>query len=65
MKYLNLLLIFAPIAILGELVFHWPPTLLFVASALAVIPAAGLLGQATEELAARIEALEEARDARA
>jgi Ca2+:H+ antiporter len=52
MKYLNILLIFAPVAILGRLL-GWPPTLLFVASALAVIPTAGLLGQATEELAAR------------
>jgi Ca2+:H+ antiporter len=52
MKYLSILLIFAPVAILGELL-KWPPTLLFVASALAVIPAAGIMGQATEELAAR------------
>ena len=51
MKYLNLLLIFAPVAILGRILGDWPPTLLFVASAIAVIPAAGLLGQATEELA--------------
>ncbi len=50
MKYLNILLIFAPIAILGRLL-GWSPTLLFAASALAVIPAAGILGQATEELA--------------
>ena len=52
MKYLSILLIFAPVAILGRLL-GWPPTLLFVASALAVIPTAGILGQATEELAAR------------
>jgi Ca2+:H+ antiporter len=51
-KYLNILLIFAPVAILGE-ILKWPPTLLFVTSALAVIPAAGILGQATEELAGR------------
>ncbi len=50
MKYLNLLLLFAPVAILGRFL-DWPPTLLFVTSALAVIPAAGILGQATEELA--------------
>lgn len=50
MKYLNILLVFAPIAIAGELL-HWSPTLLFITSALAVIPAAGILGQATEELA--------------
>jgi Ca2+:H+ antiporter len=52
MKYLNILLIFAPIAILGRLL-GWPPPLLFAASALAVIPTAGIMGQATEELAAR------------
>lgn len=51
MKYLNLLLLFAPIAILGR-ILGWSPTLLFIASALAVIPTAGILGQATEELAA-------------
>jgi Ca2+:H+ antiporter len=49
-KYLNVLLIFAPIAILGR-VLGWSPTVVFITSALAVIPAAGLLGQATEELA--------------
>jgi Ca2+:H+ antiporter len=49
-KYLNILFIFAPVAIIGQLL-GWPATLVFVASALAVIPAAGLLGQATEELA--------------
>jgi Ca2+:H+ antiporter len=51
-KYLNLLLIFAPIAIIGRFL-GWSPTLLFISSALAVIPTAGILGQATEELAAR------------
>lgn len=50
MKYLSLLLIFAPIAIIGSLL-HWPETWLFVASSLAVIPLAGILGRATEELA--------------
>ncbi|MGQ9841047.1 MAG: calcium/proton exchanger, partial [Anaerolineae bacterium] len=51
MKHLNLLLLFAPVAILGRFL-GWSPTLLFVTSALAVIPTAGILGQATEELAA-------------
>ncbi|MCX7706672.1 MAG: calcium/proton exchanger [Anaerolineae bacterium] len=50
MRYLNLLLLFAPIAILGRFL-DWSPTLLFITSALAVIPTAGILGQATEELA--------------
>jgi Ca2+:H+ antiporter len=49
-KYLNILFAFAPIAILGQF-FGWPATVIFIASALAVIPAAGLLGRATEELA--------------
>ncbi|MBM4457396.1 MAG: calcium/proton exchanger [Chloroflexi bacterium] len=51
MKYLNILLVFAPVAIVGRLL-GWSPTLLFIASALAVVPVAGILGQATEELAA-------------
>lgn len=50
MKYLNVLLIFAPVAILGR-ILGWSPTIVFITSALAVIPTAGLLGQATEELA--------------
>ena len=50
MKYLNILLVFAPVAIIGSFL-RWPATVLFAISALAVIPAAGLLGQATEELA--------------
>src|SRR5512133_880271 len=52
MKYLNILLVFAPVAIVGSFL-GWSPTLLFVASSLAVIPAAGILGQATEEIATR------------
>jgi Ca2+:H+ antiporter len=49
-KWVYFLLIFAPIAILGEFL-HWSPNLLFVTSALAIIPVAWLLGHATEELA--------------
>lgn len=51
MKYLSLFFIFVPVAVAGEL-FHWSPVLVFVAAALGVIPAAGLMGRATEELAA-------------
>jgi Ca2+:H+ antiporter len=51
LKYLNLLFIFGLVAVAGEL-FHWSPVLVFVAAALSVIPAAGLMGRATEELAA-------------
>ncbi len=50
MKYVRLLLIFIPIAILGELL-HWSPMLIFFTSALAIIPLAGILGNATEVLA--------------
>ncbi len=50
MKFINVLLIFAPLAILGR-ILDWSPTLVFITSALAVIPTAGILGQATEELA--------------
>jgi Ca2+:H+ antiporter len=48
---LNLLLVFVPIAIAADLL-HLDPRLVFVTSALGVIPLAGLLGEATEELAA-------------
>jgi len=49
MKYLKALLVFVPLAILGELL-HWNPLLVFVVSALGVVPLAGLLGEATEHL---------------
>ncbi len=44
------LLVFAPLAILAELQ-HWDPVLVFIFSALAIIPVADLIGEATEELA--------------
>ena len=47
---LNLLLIFVPIAIVLEFT-HASPMLIFVASCLAIIPLAGLMGKATENLA--------------
>ena len=52
-RYLNfnLLLVFVPIAIVGEFL-HWPPLWIFAVSALGVVPLASLIGQATEELAA-------------
>lgn len=50
MKYLNVLLLFVPVAILGEFL-HWNPIVIFFTSALGVVPLAGLLGEATEELA--------------
>lgn len=49
MKYLRLLFIFVPISIFGEFM-HFSPTLMFVFSALAILPLAGLMGEATEEI---------------
>jgi Ca2+:H+ antiporter len=50
---LYLLLIAAPLAIVADLL-HWPAPVVFGLSALGVVPLAGLIGAATEELAARI-----------
>jgi Ca2+:H+ antiporter len=49
-KYLNLLLVFGVVAIVAELL-GWSPLVVFLASALAMIPLAGLMGEATEALA--------------
>ena len=49
MKYLKILLIFIPISIIG-MFLKWSPTMLFIFSALAIIPLAGMIGEATEEL---------------
>lgn len=53
MRIIHFLLIFLPLAILAE-ILHWPPLVIFAASALAVIPLAGLLGEATEVLAEKV-----------
>lgn len=51
MKYVNYgMLLFIPLAILGELL-HWSPVVIFFAAALGVVPLAGFIGQATEMLA--------------
>jgi len=50
MKILYALLIFAPIAVLAR-VFGAPPIVIFVVSALAIIPLSGVLGAATEAVA--------------
>jgi Ca2+:H+ antiporter len=50
MKGIRWLLLCVPLAILAELL-HWSPVMVFAASALAVVPLAGLMGQATEVLA--------------
>ena len=49
-RFLNLLLIFAVVAIVGQ-VLGWSPLVIFVSSGLAMIPLAGLMGEATEALA--------------
>ena len=54
MKYLRYLLIFVPLAIVAEIFFHetaWGTQAIFICSALGLVPLAGLLGEATEELA--------------
>ncbi|MDX1412907.1 MAG: calcium/proton exchanger [Candidatus Promineifilaceae bacterium] len=50
MRGVRLLLLFFPIAILAE-IFHWGDLIIFVTAALAIIPFAGLMGEATEALA--------------
>jgi len=50
MKVLRLFLIFVPISIIGEFL-HFSPTIMFFLAALAIIPLAGLMGEATEEIA--------------
>jgi Ca2+:H+ antiporter len=46
--------VFVPVAMVLEYGVHASPTLIFVVSCLAVIPLAGLMGHATEELAERM-----------
>jgi Ca2+:H+ antiporter len=52
---LLLLLVFVPISIVGHFL-HWPGGVLFATACLAIIPLAGLMGRATEDLAARLGA---------
>jgi Ca2+:H+ antiporter len=51
---LDLLLIFVPIAVVMEYFVHPQPVYLFLASALAIVPLAGMMGKATEHLAAHL-----------
>jgi Ca2+:H+ antiporter len=53
---MRLLLVFVPVAAVLEYFLHAPPAFIFLASALAIVPLAGLMGQATEQLAERIGA---------
>ncbi|HEY3412940.1 MAG TPA: calcium/proton exchanger [Armatimonadota bacterium] len=50
---LNVLLAFVPVSIVLEWL-HLSPTLVFVSSCLAIVPLAGLMGGATEDVAGRI-----------
>lgn len=49
-KPLNILLLAVPLALIAELV-HWNPVWVFLIAAIALIPLAGLIGEATEALA--------------
>ena len=50
MKYLNILLVFIPITIYGKIA-GFPDTMLFIFSALAIIPLAGVMGKSTDDIA--------------
>ena len=51
MKYINVLLIFVPVTIVGAFL-NWDQRLIFFSSSLGIVPLAWILGKATEELAA-------------
>ena len=50
-RIIRSLLVFVPIALVADFVLHLDPVLVFIFAALAVIPLADLIGEATEELA--------------
>jgi Ca2+:H+ antiporter len=52
---LRLLLVFVPLAFVAERL-HWGAVAVFVFACLAIVPLAGLMGEATENLAARLGA---------
>lgn len=52
MKGIRWLLLFFPVALAAEYL-HWGEMVIFITSALAIIPIAGILGEATEALAAK------------
>ena len=53
-NWLLLLLVFVPVALLMEYVFHTSALWIFLASSAAIIPLAALMGRATEQLAERL-----------
>ena len=50
MKYLYILLVFIPITIAGK-IMGFSDTALFLCSALAIVPLAGVMGKATDDIA--------------
>jgi Ca2+:H+ antiporter len=54
-RWLLLLLVFVPLAPLAEWL-HWGPLPVFAFAALAIVPLAGMMGEATEHLASRLGA---------
>lgn len=52
-NYVNVLLVFVPIGIIAG-ALGWSPTAVFVLNFIAIMPLAGLLSFATEELAAKL-----------
>jgi len=51
MKYLKILLICVPLSFLGVLL-HWSASIMFILTCISIVPLAGYLGSATEEIAA-------------
>lgn len=51
---LNLLLLFVPVALALEHLLHASPTTVFLASATAIVPLAGQMGRATEQIAEQV-----------
>ncbi|NOT34869.1 MAG: calcium/proton exchanger [Candidatus Eisenbacteria bacterium] len=54
-RLLQWLLVFVPLAVLAEWL-HWGPIMVFSFACVAIIPLAGLMGEATEQLSARLGA---------
>ena len=52
MKGIRWLLLFFPVAVAAEYL-HWGELVIFATAALAIVPIAGILGEATEALAAK------------
>ncbi len=52
MRYINFLLLFLPVSLLAEFL-GWGDTVVFFTAALAIVPLAGLMGEATEAIAAK------------